>query len=189
MNWSKTQIVAFENDFRKRRFIESFFINSTPNVINKKSSDLFPNIYKATFGCDWLWYYVLIRFLDSTHSLFLLLLFYLHFIFLSYFTLLWFYSALSVLPYLMCLFNVISVFTTSSNHTRLVDFNAPLLESPFFPMKACCQLAETLVSFLLLQQLSEDFYYYLSCWLVLQHIQVTILQWRWSPTEAFLRCL
>jgi len=52
MNWSKTQIVAFENDFRKRRFIESFFINSTPNVINEKSSDLFPNIYKATFGCD-----------------------------------------------------------------------------------------------------------------------------------------
>ena len=54
MNWSKTQIVAFENDFRKRRFIESFFINSTPNVINEKSSDLFPNIYKATIGCDWL---------------------------------------------------------------------------------------------------------------------------------------
>ena len=52
MNWSKTQIAAFENDFRKRRFIESFFINSTPNVINEKSSDLFPNIYKATFGCD-----------------------------------------------------------------------------------------------------------------------------------------
>jgi len=26
-----------------------------------------------------------------------------------------------------------------------------------------------LVSFLLLQQLSEDFYYYLSCWLVLRH--------------------
>jgi len=50
-NWSKTQIVAFENDFRKRHFIESFFINSTPNV-NEKSSDLFPNICKATFGCD-----------------------------------------------------------------------------------------------------------------------------------------
>jgi len=50
MKWSKTQIVTFENDFRKRRFIESFFINSTPNVINKKSSDLFPKIYKATFG-------------------------------------------------------------------------------------------------------------------------------------------
>ena len=50
---------------------------------------------------------------------------------------------------------------------------APLLESPFALMKACCQLAETLVSFLLLQQLSEDFYYYLSCWLVLQHIDWT----------------
>jgi len=28
----------------------------------------------------------------------------------------------------------------------------------FALMKACCQMAETLVSFLLLQQLSEDFY-------------------------------
>jgi len=71
----------------------------------------------------------------------------------------------------MCLFNGISVITMSSNHTRLVNFNAPLLESPFALMKACCQLAETLVSFLLLQQLSEDFYYYLSCWLVLQNDQ------------------
>ena len=103
-------------------------------------------------------------FSDSTHSLFLLLLFYLHFIFLSYFTLLLFYSSLSVLPHLMRLFNVISVITTSSNHTHLVDFNASLLESPFALMKAavtCCQLAETLVSFLLLQQLSEDFYYFI----------------------------
>ena len=41
MNWSKTQIVAFENNFRKRRFIESFFINSKPNVINEKRLDLF----------------------------------------------------------------------------------------------------------------------------------------------------
>jgi len=87
---------------------------------------------------------------------------------LSYFTLLLFYSVLSVLPYLMCLFNVISVITTSSNHTRVEDFNASLLESPFALMKACCQLAETLVSFLLLQQLRADFYHYLSSWLVLQ---------------------
>jgi len=50
MNWLKTQIVAFENDFRKRHFIESFFINSAPNVINEKSSDLFPKICKVTFG-------------------------------------------------------------------------------------------------------------------------------------------
>jgi len=93
--------------------------------------------------------------------LFTLLLFYLAVLpccHLSYFTLLLCYSALSVLPYLMCLFNVICVITTSSNHTRLVDINASLLESPFALMKTCCQLAETLVSFLLLQQLSEDFY-------------------------------
>jgi len=50
MNWFKTKIVAFEKDFRKRRFIESFFISSRPNVINEKSSDLFPQIYKAMFG-------------------------------------------------------------------------------------------------------------------------------------------
>ena len=108
---------------------------------------------------DLIWYFDLISFLDTTHSLFLLLFFFisiLHFIFLSYFTLLLFYSALSVLPYPMCLFNVINVITTSSNHTRLVDFNASLHESPVALMKACCQLAETLVSFLLLQQLSED---------------------------------
>ena len=50
MNWSKTQIVAFVNDFRKRRFIESSFINSTPKVTNEKSSDLFSKIYTASFG-------------------------------------------------------------------------------------------------------------------------------------------
>ena len=64
--------------------------------------------------------------------------------------------------------NFIHVITTSSNHTRLVDFSAPLLESPFALMKACCQLAETLVSFLLLQQLSEDF-------LLFIHVTLTIL--------------
>jgi len=158
MNWSKTQIVAFENDFRKRRFIESFFINFTPNVINEKSSDLFPNIYKATFGCDWLDMILCFDSIFRLNAQFVLLLLFYFYLFI-FFTLLLYYSALSVLPYLMCLFNVISVITTSPNHTRLVDFNAPLLESPFALMKACCQLAETLVSFLLLQQLSEDFYF------------------------------
>jgi len=78
----------------------------------------------------------LIHFLDSTYSLFLLLLFYPYFTF--YFYLLLFYSALSVLPYLLCLFNVISVINTPSNHTHLVNFNASLFESPFALMKACC---------------------------------------------------
>ena len=93
-------------------------------------------------------------FLDSTYSLFLLQLFYPYFTFYLISTLLLFYSALSVLPCLLCLFHVISAITTSSNHARLVDFSASLLESPFALMKACCQLAETLMSFLLLQQLS-----------------------------------
>ena len=44
MNWSKTQIVAFENDFRKRHFIESFFINFTPNVIKEKKVQTFSQI-------------------------------------------------------------------------------------------------------------------------------------------------
>ena len=136
MNWSKTQIVVFENDFRKRRFIESFYM---PNVINEKSSDLFLNIYKATFGCDWLDMRLCFdSFLDSTYSLFLLLLFYSYFTFYFISTLLLFYSALSVLPYLPCLFNVISVITTSSNHARLMDFSASLLDSLFALVKACC---------------------------------------------------
>jgi len=77
-------------------------------------------------------------FLDSTYSLFLLLLFYSYFTFYFISTLLLFYSALSVLPYLPCLFNVISVITTSSNHARLMDFSASLLDSLFVLVKACC---------------------------------------------------
>jgi len=45
-------------------------------------------------------------------------------------------------------------------------------------MKACCQLAETLVTFLLLQQLREDFHYYFSCWLVLQHVFNILFRFR-----------
>jgi len=44
INWSKTQIVAFEKDFRKRRFIESFLINCTPNVINGKVQNFSANL-------------------------------------------------------------------------------------------------------------------------------------------------
>ena len=128
MNWSKTQIVAFEIDFRKRRFIEPFFINSTPNVINEKSSDLFPKIYKETFDNSWLNtrldIFIIRCDLTRRTVCFLLLLI---------------YSTLqSVLRYLLCLFNVvISAATTSSNHARSVNFTALLFESPFALMKAC----------------------------------------------------
>ena len=43
MNWSKTQIVAFENDFRKRRFIESFILIPRPTSSTKKVQT-FPQI-------------------------------------------------------------------------------------------------------------------------------------------------
>ena len=45
--------IALENDFRKQRVTESFFISSAPNVIVEKCSDLFPQICKVTFGHDW----------------------------------------------------------------------------------------------------------------------------------------
>jgi len=38
MNWPQTQIVAFEKDFRKQRFTESLFINSTTRAVPTKAS-------------------------------------------------------------------------------------------------------------------------------------------------------
>jgi len=56
MNWSKTQIVEFENDFRKNRFANSFcIINSAPKIINDKYSDLLPNVHIAGLRmADWI---------------------------------------------------------------------------------------------------------------------------------------
>ena len=110
------------------KHISSFCINSTPNVINKKSSDLFPKIYKATFGYNWL---------DTR----------LH-IFDSFWLDVQFFTAVILLYYLYsviyCSFKVvISVITMSSNYARSVKFTALLFESPFTLMKAYCQLAET----------------------------------------------
>jgi len=55
ITWSQTQIVAFENDFAKRQFNESFFINTRLNIITEKASDLFSQLYKATFGRKVVW--------------------------------------------------------------------------------------------------------------------------------------
>jgi len=58
-----------------------------------------------------------------------------------------FYS-LSVLRYLLCLFIVvISVITTSSNHSFSVDFTALLFELPFTVMKAYCYWLKRLCRF------------------------------------------
>ena len=67
MNWSKTQIAAFENDFRKRRFIESFLLIPRPTSLTKKFQIFSQiSIKRHLAVTDLIWYYVLIRFLDST---------------------------------------------------------------------------------------------------------------------------
>ena len=48
-DWKQSKILCYECDFYKRRFIESFYINSLDNVMNDKNSVDFPNIYKNLF--------------------------------------------------------------------------------------------------------------------------------------------
>jgi len=38
-----------QSDFKKRRFLESFFINTTGNVMNSKINDLFLSGFKPAF--------------------------------------------------------------------------------------------------------------------------------------------
>ena len=108
MNWSKTQIVAFKNDFRKRRFIESFLINRHPTSLTKRVQIFFQTSTKRRLAIidlirDCMF---LIRF-DSTYSLFLT-------------AVILFYSYSSSVIY--CAFRnvVVSVITTSSYHARSV---------------------------------------------------------------------
>jgi len=49
-DWPKTKFLVFETDFKKRRFLESFFINTNGIVMNNKTNDLFPSVYKSAFG-------------------------------------------------------------------------------------------------------------------------------------------
>jgi len=46
MNWQQSKVLYFECDFHKRRFIESYYINSDQSSMNDKSSDMFPDIYR-----------------------------------------------------------------------------------------------------------------------------------------------
>jgi len=47
VNWSKTNLATFENEFRKQKFTDKFFIKSTTDVINEKSLDLFSQVHNA----------------------------------------------------------------------------------------------------------------------------------------------
>ena len=45
IDWNNSQILKFETDYRKRRFIESFFSNNVPNTMNDRKSISLPCTY------------------------------------------------------------------------------------------------------------------------------------------------
>ena len=45
LDWQNSKILDFETDYRKRRFIESFFIKQKPNVMNDKKTVFLSPIY------------------------------------------------------------------------------------------------------------------------------------------------
>ena len=124
----------------KRRFIESFFINSTPNVINEKSADIFPTNIQSDVWPQMIQYHIAYFCFASVCSLFFIAVILLHNLL---------YSLLSTLR-----FNV--VITTSCSHARSMNFYALLFLLPWckptvsWLKRRCC--------FLILQQLSKDFY-------------------------------
>jgi len=48
--WPKTNFLAFETDFKKRRFFEPFSVNTNDNVINSKSNDSYTSVRNSEFG-------------------------------------------------------------------------------------------------------------------------------------------
>ena len=50
IDWENYEILKIETDYHKRKFIESFYINSLSNVLNDKKSVCFPSIYQNLFS-------------------------------------------------------------------------------------------------------------------------------------------
>ena len=46
-NWDASKIVTVEQDFFKRRFLESYFISNSSVALNDKVNELFPVIYHS----------------------------------------------------------------------------------------------------------------------------------------------
>ena len=46
IDWANSKVLEFESNYYRRRFIESFHINSDKDTMNEKRSDLFPDIYR-----------------------------------------------------------------------------------------------------------------------------------------------
>ena len=50
IDWKNYEILQIETDYHKRKFIESFYINSLSIVLNDKKSVCFPSIYQNLFS-------------------------------------------------------------------------------------------------------------------------------------------
>ena len=49
IDWENYESLQIETYYQKRKFIESFYINSLSNVLNDKKSVCFPSIYQNLF--------------------------------------------------------------------------------------------------------------------------------------------
>jgi len=49
MDWGNSKILAYENNWHKRKIIESFSINNKSNTINARNSVKYPDIYQNMF--------------------------------------------------------------------------------------------------------------------------------------------
>ena len=50
IDWKSYEVLQIETDYHKRKFIESFYINSLSNVLNDKKSVSFPSVYQNLFS-------------------------------------------------------------------------------------------------------------------------------------------
>ena len=46
IDWESLEILAIESDYKKRRFLESFYIHKTDFSFNNKINSFYPGLYK-----------------------------------------------------------------------------------------------------------------------------------------------
>ena len=52
IDWENTITLKVETDYNKRLFVESWFINSKSNVINRNNENFFPSVYNKLLNCN-----------------------------------------------------------------------------------------------------------------------------------------
>ena len=45
IDWKSSEILAIESDYKKRRFLESFYIHKTDFSVNDKINSFYPRLY------------------------------------------------------------------------------------------------------------------------------------------------